>query len=74
MKTILACLLTLAAAVAVAQTKISVTLDHADAMYNCNEQAVFTVTVMNGDQLHKAMEMIQAEGRGKPPSASATMD
>ena len=54
MKTIFACLLTLAAAVAVAQTKISVTLDHADAMYNCNEQAVFTVTVMNGDQLHKA--------------------
>ncbi|MBR3649127.1 MAG: acetylxylan esterase [Victivallales bacterium] len=54
MKTILACLLTLAAAVAVAQTKISVTLDHADAMYDCNEQAVFTVTVMNGDQLHKA--------------------
>jgi prepilin-type processing-associated H-X9-DG protein len=41
------------AAIAVAQTKINVTLDHADAMYNCNEQAVFTVTVLNGDQLHK---------------------
>ncbi|MBR4415416.1 MAG: acetylxylan esterase [Victivallales bacterium] len=54
MKTFLTCLLTLMAAVAVAQTKIDVTLDHADAMYKCNEQAVFTVTVMNGDELHKA--------------------
>ena len=53
MKTILTCMLMFMAAVAVAQTKINVTLDHADAMYNCNEQAVFTVTVMNGDQLHK---------------------
>ena len=54
MKTFLTCLLTLMAAVTVAQTKINVTLDHADAMYKCNEQAVFTVTVMNGDELHKA--------------------
>ena len=53
MKTFLTCMLMFMAAVAVAQTKINVTLDHADAMYNCNEQAVFTVTVMNGDQLHK---------------------
>ncbi len=53
MKTFLTCLFTFMAAVAVAQTKITVTLDHADAMYNCHEQAVFTVTVLNGDQLHK---------------------
>ena len=53
MKSFLTCLLMLMAAVAVAQTKINVTLDHADAMYNCNEQAIFTVTVLNGDQLHK---------------------
>ena len=53
MKTFLTCLLTFMAAVAVAQTKITVTLDHADAMYKCNEQAVFTVTVLNGDQPHK---------------------
>ena len=53
MKNFLTCLLMLMAAVAVAQTKINVTLDHADAMYNCNEQAIFTVTVLNGDQLHK---------------------
>ncbi len=53
MKTFLTCLLTFMAAVAVAQTKINVTLDHADAMYKCNEQAVFTVTVLNGDQPHK---------------------
>ena len=53
MKTFLTCLLTFLAAVAVAQTKITVTLDHADAMYACNEQAVFTVTVLNGDQPHK---------------------
>ena len=53
MKTFLTCMLMFIATVAVAQTKINVTLDHADAMYNCNEQAVFTVTVMNGDQLHK---------------------
>ena len=53
MKTFLTCLLTLMAAVAVAQTKINVTLDHADAMYKCNEQAVFTVTVLNGEQPHK---------------------
>ena len=45
MKTFLTCLLTFMAAVAVAQTKINVTLDHADAMYKCNEQAVFTVTM-----------------------------
>ena len=54
MKTFLTCLLTLMAAVAVAQTKINITLDHADAMYKCNEQAIFTVTVLNGDELHKA--------------------
>ena len=53
MKSFLTCLLMFMAAVAVAQTKINVTLDHADAMYNCNEQAIFTVTVLNGDQLHK---------------------
>ena len=53
MKTFLTCLLTFMAAVAVAQTKITITLDHADAMYKCNEQAVFTVTVLNGDQPHK---------------------
>ncbi len=53
MKTFLTCMLMFMAAIAVAQTKINVTLDHADAMYNCNEQAVFTVTVLNGDQLHK---------------------
>ena len=53
MKTFLTCMLMFLAAVVVAQTKINVTLDHADAMYNCNEQAVFTVTVLNGDQPHK---------------------
>ena len=53
MKSFLTCLLTLMAVVAVAQTKINITLDHADAMYKCNEQAVFTVTVLNGDQPHK---------------------
>ena len=49
MKNFLTCLLMLMATVAVAQTKINVTLDHADAMYNCNEQAIFTVTVLNGE-------------------------
>ena len=36
-----------------AQTEIRVALDHEDAMYKCGEQAVFTVTVMNGEQLHR---------------------
>ena len=53
MKTYLTSLLVFLTAFAVAQTKINITLDHADAMYKCSEQAVFTVTVMNGDQPHK---------------------
>ena len=50
MKTILACLLTLAAAVAVAQTKISVTLDHADAMY---DSALEVLSHMNNNKEKK---------------------
>ena len=53
MKTCWICLVLLFAATVYAQTKIEVALDHADAMYKCHEQAVFTVSVMNGDQLHK---------------------
>ena len=53
MKTFWICLAVFLTAVVSAQTKINVTLDHEDAMYKCNEQAVFTVTVLNGDQPHK---------------------
>ncbi|MBP5640625.1 MAG: acetylxylan esterase [Victivallales bacterium] len=50
MKTTLTCLPVFLTVLAFAQTKINITLDHADAMYKCNEQAVFTITVMNNDQ------------------------
>ncbi len=47
------CLAVFFCATVVAQTEIRVALDHEDAMYKCGEQAVFTVTVMNGEQPHK---------------------
>ena len=53
MKTYWVCLALFLSAAVSAQTKINVTLDHEDAMYKCNEQAVFTVTVLNGEAVHK---------------------
>lgn len=53
MKTYLTYMMMYMATIAVAQTKINIKLDHEDSSYKCNEPAVFTVMVMNGDQLHK---------------------